>query len=285
MSIKLFKLDDAAAHDIAIGRLTFVTERYVPAHNAQGEAAQLFGIPVATRRMSTINACAKKTSDRGVGRIPTECPDGTEKNGLICYPKCKDGYYGVGPVCWERCGSGETDTGAFCMVTPHTKSKNGRKCRKKLGVYWDPLCCFGGSCDPGYTNNGCTCGKGGGSKAKGTYGRGAGVPMVCNPKYDSQAGLCYDKCPPNSNAFLTMCLPKCPADLPKDCGVMCAKDAAGCVQMVADIISYGGAMAEAVAACIGAGVATGGLAAAGCAAAFVALAQSTIDTALGFGVC
>ena len=31
------------------------------------------------------------------------CPSGTEKSGLLCYPKCKKGFYGVGPVCYGTC--------------------------------------------------------------------------------------------------------------------------------------------------------------------------------------
>lgn len=42
--------------------------------------------------------------------------------------------------------------------------------------------------------DGCTCSRGGGSVAKNSYGRGAGVPMVCKSNEDQQAGLCHTQC-------------------------------------------------------------------------------------------
>lgn len=185
-----------------------------------------------------------------------------------------------------QCGGHETDIGALCTVTPSTGVKNGRKCGYSWpGIYWDPACCFGGWCDAGYTNNGCTCGRGGATRAKGTYGRGVGVPMVCASQYESNAGLCYDRCPPATTSFVTMCIKQCPADLPYDCGVMCAKDLAGCGSMIAKMASYAGSNAAVIAGCLAAGVGTAGLATLGCAGALVGLAVSAGGVALGFEVC
>jgi hypothetical protein len=68
--------------------LSLMVPRYclqlTPTHNSEGQAAQMFGLTVGTRRASSVIACAKKSTDRGVGRIPTECPAGHEKNGLLC---------------------------------------------------------------------------------------------------------------------------------------------------------------------------------------------------------
>lgn len=57
---------------------------------------------------------------RGTGTPASTCPDGTEKNGDLCYPLCKSGYTGVGPVCWQQCsnidtGEYTTDEGALCL--------------------------------------------------------------------------------------------------------------------------------------------------------------------------
>ena len=74
-----------------------------------------------------------------------------QKKGALCYPYCRSGYKGVGPVCWQICPSDSTDTGATCWVTPDTYGKGC--CCTKGG------CCH--NCRAGYTDNGCTCGKGG----------------------------------------------------------------------------------------------------------------------------
>jgi hypothetical protein len=48
--------------------------------------------------------CTKKTSGRTAGVVLHACPEGTEKDGALCYPLCKPGFKGVGPVCWESKG-------------------------------------------------------------------------------------------------------------------------------------------------------------------------------------
>lgn len=47
--------------------------------------------------------CWKVTSGRGVGKVPSYCPQGTvqDDTGALCYPVCQSGYNGVGPVCWD----------------------------------------------------------------------------------------------------------------------------------------------------------------------------------------
>ena len=46
------------------------------------------------------HSCWKKASGRTAGEPLSSCPEGSEKDGAICYPPCKEGYSGVGPVCW-----------------------------------------------------------------------------------------------------------------------------------------------------------------------------------------
>ncbi|MBS2013560.1 MAG: hypothetical protein JST00_11765 [Deltaproteobacteria bacterium] len=41
----------------------------------------------------------KASYNRGIGRIPSSCPAGTEKDGLLCYEPCRTGFVGVGPMC------------------------------------------------------------------------------------------------------------------------------------------------------------------------------------------
>lgn len=52
----------------------------------------------------TGTGCAKPSYGRGAGET-LACPQGTEKNGLLCYKPCDNGYKGVGPVCWGGCPS------------------------------------------------------------------------------------------------------------------------------------------------------------------------------------
>ena len=41
----------------------------------------------------------KASYNRGVGRIPSSCAAGSEKDGLLCYPPCRTGFVGIGPIC------------------------------------------------------------------------------------------------------------------------------------------------------------------------------------------
>jgi hypothetical protein len=56
----------------------------------------------------------KGSYGRGGGEALSSCPEGSERNGALCYPKCASSHYGNGPVCWERCPQGYTDDGATC---------------------------------------------------------------------------------------------------------------------------------------------------------------------------
>ena len=56
--------------------------------------------------------CWKKGGDAGV--IPTGCPPGFHRYGLMCYENCKSGYKDIGISCKERCKSGYKDIGLMC---------------------------------------------------------------------------------------------------------------------------------------------------------------------------
>jgi hypothetical protein len=32
----------------------------------------------------------------------SDCPDGKEKSGLLCYNKCREGYNRIGATCWLK---------------------------------------------------------------------------------------------------------------------------------------------------------------------------------------
>jgi hypothetical protein len=108
--------------------------------------------------------------------------------------------------------------------------------------------------------------------------------MVCASQYENQAGLCYTPCPPATHAFVTMCIAKCPADLPYDCGVICAKDLKGC----AEGIYKAGSAAKAVTgltACLGTAAATAGLSTLACGYAVYSFASSAHAAAVGWDIC
>ena len=146
---------------------------------------------------------------RGVGMVPTGCPDGQEKNGGLCYAKCGDGYKGAGPVCWKSCPPDYHDDGATCRRDP---DDYGNKCK------------IGYKCKKGYKNTGCTCHRDAHIFSKDSYGRGAGTtPKDCGADQDYNAGLCYPKCKPGHHAAgSNICSPDCPAGM-TDIGLSCQK--------------------------------------------------------------
>ena len=57
---------------------------------------------------------------------------------------------------------------------------------------------------------------------KNSYGRGAGIPMVCGPDEDLNGALCYPKCKPGYTGAGPVCWQSCPAGL-RDDGAFCGK--------------------------------------------------------------
>ncbi|WP_172806726.1 lipase family protein [Endozoicomonas arenosclerae] len=83
------------------------------------------------RKKGFLSFFFKKTHGRGAGRtLTSQCRNGLEKSGLLCYPGCKHGYSGAGPVCYEHCREGYTDTGATC----HSEGRIYGKETKPNGV-------------------------------------------------------------------------------------------------------------------------------------------------------
>lgn len=56
----------------------------------------------------------KWSYNRGVGRLPSQCPAGYDSSLGSCVQTCPTGYSGVAGVCWQACPAGFSDTGAFC---------------------------------------------------------------------------------------------------------------------------------------------------------------------------
>jgi len=175
--------------------------------------------------------CYKNTTTRGVGVPLSRCASGLEKDGLLCYPKCKDGFYGVGPVCWSHCPSGYVDTGALCNPKIVSGDNSGCPWYDKCGLTFSKGCV---KCPAGMDTRGCLCATPGAVIAKKSYGRGAGVPMICAAGLQEQAGLCYTPCPANYDGQGPVCWGKCPAGA-FECGVICLDNKQECTSQMLSI--------------------------------------------------
>ena len=176
-------------------------------------------------------ACAKKSYGRGVG-TPMTCPPDMIYDAGLCYPACRAGYKGVGPVCWPECSGETTDTGVACAKKSYGRGVGVPMACPPDKVYDAGLCydpCRAGYkgvgpvcwpiCDGETTDTGVAC-------AKKSYGRGAGVPMICPTGREYDAGLCYEPCRAGYTAVGPICWPVCSGET-TDTGVACAKKSYG----------------------------------------------------------
>ena len=90
--------------------------------------------------LGTITSITKKIL-MDTGRIPSECGDGEEKVGALCYEKV-DGFTNVAGTVWQNCPAGHTDTGVRC-------EKNWDVGAGRLPRLSD--------CPAGWNNDGLTC--------------------------------------------------------------------------------------------------------------------------------
>lgn len=182
----------------------------------------------AVLAVSTEGVCWKRTTVRGAGTVPSECP-GAEKSGALCYPFCASGYTGVGPVCWQSCPGGYTDDGAFCRRDAHITSADNSACPwfDKCGLTFARGCT---KCPAGYANDGCTCRIDAHIFAKSTQTRGAGWPMSCREGYEDDAGLCYPPCGQTMTGVGPVCWAGCAGDFPVECGAGCARSSDACAE-------------------------------------------------------
>ena len=154
----------------------------------------------------------------------------------MCYPTCKSGYSGVGPVCWQNCPPGFTDTGADCLKPAsygrgagyalwhksECESENPQGCEKNGLLYYPKCkegfhsvgCCIcSPDCSDGMTDIEVSC-------QKQSYGRGAGVPLICGSGKEEDAALCYDSCKTGYDGIGPVCWDSCPTGK-YQCGALC----------------------------------------------------------------
>jgi hypothetical protein len=139
-------------------------------------------------------SCWKRAYSRGVGKAIHSCPEGYEKQGLLCYPICKEGYTGFVTGCYQNCPLGWQDTGLICQKpSSYNRREHSsqmecelhvtRPC-EQVGDLWYP------PCNENFVADGCClcvpkCPEGmvdwGQGCAKGSFERGWGEPMTCAP--------------------------------------------------------------------------------------------------------
>eukprot|EP00948_MAST-09A_sp_MAST-9A-sp1_P003855 g3855.t1 len=92
-------------------------------------------------------------------------------------------------------------------------------------------------CPKGWVDEGALCREDGSIKtiAKKSYGRGAGVPLVCSPDEDEDAALCYTKCKTGFYGVGPVCWRSCSSPDQTDGGAICCVDAAHCTQKIRDL--------------------------------------------------
>ena len=191
--------------------------------------------------------CYRQTYDRGVGKIPTECPAGKVNNAGLCYDPCISGFSDKGTAtCTRDCPSGYTDTGLTCHY-------NGAASYSP--VHWDSCksrflgLCVGGlvedACKAGYHKILSVCwidvpaGFSGSSLdpiKDGTYSRTGTIPNDCVSTLVKDTGLCYAIPRSGYSCTLTACQRNC-ASGTVSCGVAaCASDSVNCALSIINMV-------------------------------------------------
>jgi hypothetical protein len=203
-------------------------------------------ITLPPRAEASGDKCYKMSYGRGVGTIPTECPDGYERNGALCYPLCRDGYEGVGPVCWGTCDPGYMDQGWLCArprdawalptrdrggpsALPPPRCPDGTEqlgalcyppCRAGYHA-WGLECVSSTPCASGYRDDGLTCMRDVVTITRSLTARPRAGSPSCASDEEFVAGMCYTKCRSGYTGVLTVCWENCRAG-ENDDGAFCS---------------------------------------------------------------
>jgi hypothetical protein len=219
--------------------------------------------------------CWRDSETRGVGKIPSACPEGQDRIGLLCYSKCEPHMQRAGFDCHSTCPPGMRDDGLFCRAAEYgigggypwkfgdpafnydragdrCEADHGRGNCEKDGLIWYP------KCKPGETKIGLICrppvpdcaklGLNPGidlSCAK-KIAIGHPVPGVCAPGEQADAGLCYPACKPGSKGIGPVCWDGAPPGW-VECGMGAAKDSKTCASIVFNQVASVGKLAMTIA--------------------------------------
>jgi hypothetical protein len=200
-----------------------------------------------------LNTCPPGTEQDGLLCYPP-CNDGYYGVGPVCWQKCPDGFRddgafcrkpdeygrgagrvpdvtcppgfsqrGIGAAAW--CDNGPTlpwdlQTTAAGVGCHDDEEINGGLCYPRCAPNFHPVgCCVcSADCPADFgADMGVSC-------TKQTYGRGAGVPMICAPDQQQDAALCYPPCQEGFHLVGPLCWQDCsPGWTP--CGAGCSKNA------------------------------------------------------------
>jgi hypothetical protein len=241
--------------------------------------AAVFTLLPALPSLAASDFCWRDSEVRGVGMIPSACPEGRERIGLLCYSKCGANMKRVGFDCHSACPEGMRDDGLFCRRAEYGRGAgypwkfgdpafnldpardrcegaHGRGNCEKWGAIYYP------KCSAGYHTVGCCvcrpdtpdCGK---------LGLNAGidlscakrikvgdpVPGVCGSGLQTDAGLCYSACKPGLDGVGPVCWSRAPKGWVM-CGMGAAKDGETCSNIVFGQVSSVGKLALEVAAAV-----------------------------------
>jgi hypothetical protein len=175
------------------------------------------------------------------------CPSGYTNMGLTCTnwetwqtinlhgnATCPSGYFlGVLDRCYYNCGSGWINDGDFCRrPDDHMSYANGMYC--PAGYDPTPTYAFGRcyqKCGEGWYSTGEFCQISQATKDKSSYVQSSPpTTFVCNSQYDTDAGLCYPKCPSGLDGVGPVCWTRCGPMV--ECGAGCATSTEACATTI-----------------------------------------------------
>ncbi len=183
--------------------------------------------------------CWRKSYGRGVGKVPSQCADGQEMIGLLCYTKCSEfdsggfTYKRFGFDCHQECsakalGSGWEDQGLYCRHLEYGRGAGRSPCTGCSGCSWggcsgcsdcstshctsseepNGLLCYP-KCSSGYSSFGCCICRPAVPDCN-AIGMDAGLDLSCAKKIhigEALTGVCGD----DEEKSIALCYPKCEA--------------------------------------------------------------------------
>lgn len=200
--------------------------------------------------------CWKDSYGRGVGTIPSQCPNGQEKIGALCYDRCPANTKRFGFDCHSVCPSGMRDDGLFCRAAEYGRgagypwefgdgfdlSGAKRRCERTHGSCEQNGLIIYPKCRAGYSAFGCCICRPNTPNCR-ALGMNPGIDLSCAKKVyigkpktagcgskEYDAGLCYDKCKAGYNGVGPVCWGKVPSGW-VSCGMGAAKNSTTCASI------------------------------------------------------
>jgi hypothetical protein len=168
------------------------------------------------------SSCWKKAEVRQEVEWPSECPAGTERDGLLCFEECKDGFEkgGISGLCSRECPDEFNDDGLYCTKRDTYWTWGG--CRS--GFHQDGAFCSR-DCPDGTTDIFFSCVK------EDSYMVAPQV-LQCKDGWDHE-GLCYPPCEFGAEGVGPVCWGSCPAGK-EECGAICLGEDEDCLGYIWD---------------------------------------------------